>query len=300
MESITLERLSELIGGIPLGSLDLELSNLQDSKDCNEQSICFIKSKKFIDTLSSSAGAVITTQEIADQLTNYKNFIIVKDPYLGYADASKVFYQKYKIENDAKDPVFGENVLIGKNSVINSNCRIGNNVIIYDNVSIYPRTTIGDNSIIHSGTVIGSDGFGYAQSSDGWNKIEHLGGVIIGKNVEIGAKSAIDRGALGDTVIEDGVKIDNHVHVAHNSYIGENTAIAGQSGMAGSVKIGKNCQIAGHVGIVGHIEIADNVIIMAKTLVTKSIKEAGVYSGVMPMQKHKDSLRFIAKIKNDG
>lgn len=300
MESITLERLSELIGGIPLGSLDLELSNLQDSKDCNEQSICFIKSKKFIDTLSSSAGAVITTQEIADQLTNYKNFIIVKDPYLAYADASKVFYQKYKIENDAKDPVFGENVLIGKNSVINSNCRIGNNVIIYDNVSIYPRTTIGDNSIIHSGTVIGSDGFGYAQSSDGWNKIEHLGGVIIGKNVEIGAKSAIDRGALGDTVIEDGVKIDNHVHVAHNSYIGENTAIAGQSGMAGSVKIGKNCQIAGHVGIVGHIEIADNVIIMAKTLVTKSIKEAGVYSGVMPMQKHKDSLRFIAKIKKDG
>lgn len=300
MESITLERLSELIGGIPLGSLDLELSNLQDSKDCNEQSICFVKSKKFIDTLSSSAGAVITTQEIADQLTNNKNFIIVKDPYLAYADASKVFYQKYKIENDAKDPVFGENVLIGKNSVINSNCRIGNNVIIYDNVSIYPRTTIGDNSIIHSGTVIGSDGFGYAQSSDGWNKIEHLGGVIIGKNVEIGAKSAIDRGALGDTVIEDGVKIDNHVHVAHNSYIGENTAIAGQSGMAGSVKIGKNCQIAGHVGIVGHIEIADNVIIMAKTLVTKSIKEAGVYSGVMPMQKHKDSLRFIAKIKNDG
>ncbi len=300
MESITLERLSELIGGIPLGSLDLELSNLQDSKDCNEQSICFVKSKKFIDTLSSSAGAVITTQEIADQLTNNKNFIIVKDPYLAYADASKVFYQKYKIENDSKDPVFGENVLIGKNSVINSNCRIGNNVIIYDNVSIYPRTTIGDNSIIHSGTVIGSDGFGYAQSSDGWNKIEHLGGVIIGKNVEIGAKSAIDRGALGDTVIEDGVKIDNHVHVAHNSYIGENTAIAGQSGMAGSVKIGKNCQIAGHVGIVGHIEIADNVIIMAKTLVTKSIKEAGVYSGVMPMQKHKDSLRFIAKIKNDG
>lgn len=300
MESITLERLSELIGGIPLGSLDLELSNLQDSKDCNEQSICFVKSKKFIDTLSSSAGAVITTQEIADQLTNNKNFIIVKDPYLAYADASKVFYQKYKIENDSKDPVFGENVLIGKNSVINSNCRIGNNVIIYDNVSIYPRTTIGDNSIIHSGTVIGSDGFGYAQSSDGWNKIEHLGGVIIGKNVEIGAKSAIDRGALGDTVIEDGVKIDNHVHVAHNSYIGENTAIAGQSGMAGSVKIGKNCQIAGHVGIVGHIEIADNVIIMAKTLVTKSIKEAGVYSGVMPMQKHKDSLRFIAKIKKDG
>ena len=105
---------------------------------------------------------------------------------------------------------------------------------------------------------------------------------------------------MGDTTIEDGVKIDNHVHVAHNSFIGENTAIAGQSGMAGSVKIGKNCQIAGQVGIVGHIEIADNVIVMAKTLVTKSLKEPGVYSGVMPIQKHKESLKFIAKIKNDG
>ena len=115
--------------------------------------------------------------------------------------------------------------------------------------------------------------------------------------MEIGAKSTVDRGALGNTILEDGVKIDNHVHVAHNSYIGANTAIAGQSGMAGSVKIGKNCQIAGQVGIVGHIEIADNVIVMAKTLVTKSLKEAGVYSGVMPIQKHKDSLKFIAKIK---
>ena len=151
--------------------------------------------------------------------------------------------------------------------------------------------------LFHSGTVIGSDGFGYAPSTDGWHKIQHLGGVEIGKNVEIGAKSTVDRGALGNTVLEDGVKIDNHVHVAHNSYIGENTAIAGQSGMAGSVKIGKNCQIAGQVGIVGHIEIVDNVIVMAKTLVTKSLKEAGVYSGVMPIQKHKDSLKFIAKIK---
>ena len=174
---------------------------------------------------------------------------------------------------------------------------IGDNVIIHDNVSIYSCTKIGNNSIIHSGAVIGSDGFGYAPSKEGWHKIQHLGGVEIGNNVEIGAKSTVDRGALGNTILEDGVKIDNHVHVAHNSYIGENTAIAGQSGMAGSVKIGKNCQIAGQVGIVGHIEIADNVIVMAKTLVTKSLKEAGVYSGVMPIQKHKDSLKFIAKIK---
>tara|TARA_Y100000768_G_scaffold39006_1_gene25621 strand:+ start:148 stop:1041 length:894 start_codon:yes stop_codon:yes gene_type:complete len=296
MESITLEKLAKLLGGTPLGSFDLDLFHLQDSKVCDERSVCYLKDKKFIDTLSNKAGAVITSRELADQINN-KNLIIVEDPYLGYANASKVFFEKYKNENESKESIFGENVIIGKNSVVNSNCVIGNNVIIYDNVSIYSRTKIGDNCIIHSGTVIGSDGFGYASSNDGWNKIEHLGGVEIGTNVEIGAKSAVDRGALGNTVIEDGVKIDNQVHVAHNSFIGENTAIAGQSGMAGSVKIGKNCQIAGQVGIVGHIEIVDNVIVMAKTLVTKSLKEPGVYSGVMPIQKHKDSLKFIAKIK---
>ena len=296
MESITLEKLAKLLGGTPLGSFDLDLFHLQDSKVCDERSVCYLKDKKFIDTLSNKAGAVITSRELADQINN-KNLIIVEDPYLGYANASKVFFEKYKNENESKESIFGENVIIGKNSVVNSNCIIGNNVIIYDNVSIYSRTKIGDNCIIHSGTVIGSDGFGYASSNDGWKKIEHLGGVEIGTNVEIGAKSAVDRGALGNTVIEDGVKIDNQVHVAHNSYIGENTAIAGQSGMAGSVKIGKNCQIAGQVGIVGHIEIVDNVIVMAKTLVTKSLKEPGVYSGVMPIQKHKDSLKFIAKIK---
>ena len=166
-----------------------------------------------------------------------------------------------------------------------------------NNLHLINDSKIGNNSIIHSGAVIGSDGFGYAPSKEGWHKIQHLGGVEIGNHVEIGAKSTVDRGALGNTVLEDGVKIDNHVHVAHNSYIGENTAIAGQSGMAGSVKIGKNCQIAGQVGIVGHIEIVDNVIVMAKTLVTKSLKEPGVYSGVMPIQEHKDSLKFIAKIK---
>ena len=296
MESITLEKLAKLLGGTPLGSFDLDLFHLQDSKVCDERSVCYLKDKKFIDTLSNKAGAVITSRELADQINN-KNLIIVEDPYLGYANASKVFFEKYKNENESKESIFGENVIIGKNSVVNSNCVIGNNVIIYDNVSIYSRTKIGDNCIIHSGTVIGSDGFGYASSNDGWNKIEHLGGVEIGTNVEIGAKSAVDRGALGNTVIEDGVKIDNQVHVAHNSFIGENTAIAGQSGMAGSVKIGKNCQIAGQVGIVGHIEIVDDVIVMAKTLVTKSLKEPGVYSGVMPIQKHKDSLKFIAKIK---
>ena len=300
MKSFTLEKLANLLGGTPLGSIDSIITNLQDSKTCNKHAACYLKEQKFAESLSIDAGAVITSQEIAEKLKNVKNFIIVDDPYLAYAEATNIFYRNYTQENESHETIFGKDVAVGKNTVINSNCVIGDNVVIHDNVSIYSGTKIGNNSIIHSGAVIGSDGFGYAPSKRGWKKIQHLGGVEIGNHVEIGAKSTVDRGALGNTVIEDGVKIDNHVHVAHNSYIGENTAIAGQSGMAGSVKIGKNCQIAGQVGIVGHIEIADNVVVLAKTLVTKSLKKAGVYSGVMPIQKHKDSLKFIAKIKNDG
>jgi len=297
MESFTLEQLAKLIGGTPLGSFDLKISYLQDSKVCDSTSICYVKDKKFIDSLNSEAGAVITTKALVEDIGAIQNFIVVDDPYLAYAKISKVFFNAYKASNEAVETKYGKHVQIGQNTVINSNCVIGDNVIIHDNVSIYSCTDIGDNSIIHSGSVIGSDGFGYAPNNSGWHKIEHLGGVKIGKNVEIGAKTAVDRGALGDTVIEDGVKIDNQVHIAHNTIIGENTAIAGQSGTAGSVKIGKNCQIAGQVGIIGHIEIADNVVVLAKTLVTKSLKEAGAYSGVMPIQKHKDSLKFIAKIK---
>ena len=240
---------------------------------------------------------MITTEALANEITATQNFIIVDNPYLAYAKATQLFFEKYN-ENNAKiKPKIGTNVTIGKNSVINGNCVIGDNVVIHDNVSIYSCTNIGPNSIIHSGTVIGSDGFGYAPKKEGWEKIAHLGGVVIGSDVEIGANCAIDRGALGNTVIKDGVKFDNHIHIAHNVEIGENTAIAGQSGVAGSVKIGKNCQIAGKVGIVGWLEITDNVTVMAGTLVTKSLKQPGVYSGVMPVQNHKDALKFAAKLK---
>ena len=297
MDSFTLEKLAVKLNGNPLGSKDAVFNSIQDSRTCDENSLCFVRDSKFLTTLSPNAGAVITTEALAKEITATQNFIIVDNPYLAYAKATQLFFEKYN-ENNAKiEPKIGTNVTVGKNSVINGNCVIGDNVVIHDNVSIYSCTNIGSNSIIHSGTVIGSDGFGYAPKKEGWEKIAHLGGVVIGSDVEIGANCAIDRGALGDTVIKDGVKFDNHIHIAHNVEIGENTAIAGQSGVAGSVKIGKNCQIAGKVGIVGWLEITDNVTVMAGTLVTKSLKQPGVYSGVMPVQNHKDALKFAAKLK---
>ena len=278
MESFTLEQLAKLIGGTPLGSFDFKISYLQDSKVCDSTSICYVKDKKFIDTLSSEAGAVITTTALLEDIGSTQNFIVFDDPYLAYAKTSKVFFDAYKASNEAVETKYGKNVQIGQNTVINSNCAIGDNVIIHDNVSIYSCTDIGNNSIIHSGSVIGSDGFGYAPNNSGWHKIEHLGGVKIGKNVEIGAKTAVDRGALGNTVIEDGVKIDNQVHIAHNTFIGENTAIAACVGIAGSTSIGKNCTIGGGSGINGHITIVDNVHIHGMTMVTKSINKEGMYA----------------------
>ena len=171
MESFTLEQLAKLIGGTPLGSIDFKISYLQDSKVCDSTSICYVKDKKFIDTLSSEAGAVITTTALVEDIGSTQNFIVVDDPYLAYAKTSKVFFDAYKASNEAVETKYGKNVQIGQNTVINSNCAIGDNVIIHDNVSIYSCTDIGNNSIIHSGSVIGSDGFGYAPNNSGWHKI---------------------------------------------------------------------------------------------------------------------------------
>ena len=297
MESITLEKLAKAIGGETLGEESFVINSIEDSSLCSNTGVCYLKDKQYLAKLSSNPGAVITTKELSEQVNQTDNFILVDDPYLAYAKTSQLFFESYDKKNNQLDSVLGKSIQIGKNTIINGNCMIGDNVILHDNVSIYSCTKIGDNSIIHSGSVIGSDGFGFAPDGDGWEKIAHLGGVEIGANVEVGANSVIDRGALGNTKIGDGVKMDNHIHIAHNVSVGENTAMAGMVGIAGSVKIGKNCKFGGQVGTVDHIEIADNVTVLAKTLVTKSLTEPGAYSGVMPIQKHKDSLKFAAKLK---
>lgn len=297
MFSISLGELATKLGGKLEGDKDKAIFFIQDSRHCESNAVCYVKSDKHLASLSSKSGAVIASSDLAEKIKQNFNCIIVKDPYLSFAVATSVFNEGYIQENLNTESIIHASVKIGQNSVINSNCKIGENVTIHDNVSVYPNTTIGANCIIHSGVVIGSDGFGFAPSKDGWQKIYHLGGVVIGDNVEIGANSAIDKGVLGDTVLEDGVKLDNHVHVAHNVRLGKNTAVAAQTAFAGSVNVGSNCQIAGHVGVTGHLSIADNVTVLANTLVTKSITKPGVYSGIMPMMEHGESLKFVAKLK---
>lgn len=202
----------------------------------------------------------------------------------------------------AADVVIGESVVLGAGCSVGRASVIGDRSLLHARVTIYHGVNIGTDAVIHSGVVIGSDGFGFApnfsaESAGGWQKIHQLGGVVIGNHVEIGANTCIDRGALDDTVIEDGVIIDNLVQIAHNVKIGKYTAIAACTGIAGSTEIGQHCTIAGAVGIVGHLRIADRVHITAKSLVTGSITESGSYSSGTALTKtaawRKSAVRFL-------
>ncbi len=199
----------------------------------------------------------------------------------------------------------GENVNLGNNAslfggtYIGDNVKIGNNVTLYAGVKIYKDCIIGDNCILHAGVVIGSDGFGFAQTTDGiYNKIPQTGNVILEDDVEIGANTTIDRATMGSTIIRKGVKIDNLVQIAHNVEVGENTVIAAQTGISGSTRIGKNCILAGQVGVAGHLTIADKTIIAAQTGVPNSVKTSGQILMGYPSIPLRDFQRSAVVFKN--
>lgn len=280
------------------------------------QQIAFLASpsyKKFLN--STRASAVILKSEFADDFSGNK--LIVDDPYLCYAKITQLFADSLRLPPEispeasvATDAIVGERVSIGANAVIESgvvladdvvigagavigkNSRIGTGTTIHANAVLYHQVVVGEQSIIHAGAIIGADGFGFAPNATSsglqWEKIYQLAGVIVGDRVEIGANTCVDRGALEDTVIGDGVKLDNMVQIAHGVQVGKNSVIAGCTAVAGSTTIGENCMIAGGVGIVNNVSIADSVIITPMTLVTKSITKAGSYSSGTPIASTSD------------
>lgn len=186
--------------------------------------------------------------------------------------------------------IIADDVSIGAHTVIGDHCQLGEASQLAANVTVYDQVKIGQRALVHSGAVIGSDGFGFAQSAGRWHKIAQLGGVSIGDDVEIGAGTTIDRGALEDTCIGNGVKLDNQIQIAHNVKVGDHCAFAGCTGVAGSTRIGQRCTLAGGVVVAGHLELADDVHVTAMGLVTKSLTTPGVYSsgtGLMPNQQWK-------------
>jgi UDP-3-O-[3-hydroxymyristoyl] glucosamine N-acyltransferase len=196
-----------------------------------------------------------------------------------------------------KHVTIADSATIGAGTIIGDNCSIGKNSTLHANITLYPNSHIGKNTHLHSGVVIGSDGFGYAPTANEWYKIKQIGNVTIGNQVEIGANTTIDCGALGSTSIADGVKLDNLIQIGHNVIIGEHTAIAACVGIAGSVTIGKRCQIGGASAIAGHLNITDDVTITAMSMVINSIKTAGIYSSGMPINENRTWRKNIIRFK---
>ena len=311
---ISLKELAHKIGADLEGDPTKEVIGLNTLDSATDDEVAFIARESFLSSVSSTkAGALICSNALSEGYSGNK--LIGKDPYVLYARCTKVFKEimnknathgisklahieknvsisgKSTVANFVHvsegvtiedDVLVGSGVFIGENSIIRSGSKI------YPNVTIYDSVEIGTNCIVHSGTVIGSDGLGFAKDKGEWVKIEHLGKVIIGDNVEIGSNTSIDRGSVGNTHIEDNVIIDNLVHLAHNVKIGSGTAIAANSAVAGSSSIGKNCTLAGCCAVIDNIDVTDEVHITAMSLITKSIKEKGVFSSGTPFMKNKD------------
>ena len=308
----TLAQIAARFGGRVLNDAGIAFSQITTLELADSGQISFLANSKYRAQLNSTkAGAVILGEADIDATELPR--IVTSNPYAYFARVSALLnpypvmapgvHSSAVVGTGARiDPtarvaataVIGSGVVIGAQSVIGEGCFIGDNVTIgvgarlYPRVVIYHHCIIGDHLIAHSGAVIGADGFGFAMDEGSWIKIPQIGRVVIGNDVEIGANTTIDRGALADTVIEDGVKLDNQIQIAHNVKIGAHTAIAGCVGIAGSATIGKRCQIGGSAGILGHLEIADDVVIAAFTLIGKSIHEAGSYAAIFPFSKTED------------
>ena len=191
----------------------------------------------------------------------------------------------------------GENSYVGPGCVVGNDCSIGANCRLIANVSVVQNVLMGDRCIVHPGAVLGADGFGNALTAEGWVKVPQVGSVRIGNDVEIGANTTVDRGALDDTVLEDGVRLDNLVHIAHNVKVGAHTAMAAMTGIAGSTTIGRRCMFAGQAGVVGHIEICDDVVVSGKGMISKSITEPGVYASNLPAEPVSRWNRMVARFR---
>jgi len=304
--NFTAGQIADQINGTIVGDRDIDILNISKIEEGSKGSLTFLANPKyteFIYTTKASVAIVSSDFEPTEKIE--LTLIKVKDPYSSFTKILELFNKDLSnregisqltvIDKSSKisDSSFigsfssvGENSIIGENCVIENQVFIGNNVEVgngckfYPGVKILDDTIIGQNCIIHSSTTIGSDGFGFAPNDDGsFKKIPQTGNVVIGDNVEIGSNSTIDRATLGSTIISDGVKLDNQIQIAHNVEIGENTAIAAQSGIAGSTKIGKNCMIGGQVGIIGHIKIGDNVKIQAQAGVTSDVESNSRVTG---------------------
>jgi UDP-3-O-[3-hydroxymyristoyl] glucosamine N-acyltransferase len=319
--TIKLGQLAEVLGATLRGDPEKQITGLATLQEAGPAQLSFLANPQYRKYLAGSQAAALLLKE-ADAEGFAGNALVVPDPYLAYARISHLFDPKPKatagihpsavIAADAVvDPTasvgpfvvietgarIGAQVTLGAHCVIGARSEVGEGGWLAPRVTLYHDVLIGKRVVIQSGAVLGGEGFGFANEKGIWQKIAQIGGVTIGDDVEIGVNTAIDRGALADTVIGNGVKLDNQIQIAHNVQVGDHTAMAACVGISGSTKIGKHCMLAGGVGLVGHIDICDNVFLTGMTMVTHSITEPGAYSSGTAMQPAAEWRKSAARIR---
>lgn len=313
------------LGGELLGDPGTPVDRIGPLESATPTTIGFVSNPRYRAQLAASAAAcVIVAPALRDEAAARGTTIVVPDPYLYYARLTQWWAARVRPRpapgvhpSAVVDPaalvaasasvgplaVVEAGARIGEDAVIGAQCFVGRDAAVGAGTRLHPRVTlafgcsIGARGIVHSGAVIGADGFGLARTPAGYVKIEQLGAVRIGDDVEIGANTCIDRGALEDTVIDDGVKLDNLIQIAHNCRIGRHTAMAGCSAIAGSTQVGERVTIGGQAGLVGHVRIADDVHIAAKSTVTRSLLKAGVYGGHFPLDEQRAWEKTAATVR---
>jgi UDP-3-O-[3-hydroxymyristoyl] glucosamine N-acyltransferase len=321
--SFTLRELAARFGGEVIGDPDIRVEQVATLEGAGARDISFFTNPRYRRQLEQThAAAVIVDAECAAMIPG-RPLIVCDNPYAYFARLSSFLNPREAVvpgihagaqvhpsaSVDATACIgpcavvgaearIGPGTLIGPGACVGERSSVGSDCRLHPNVCVYHDCVIGDRVILHAGAVIGADGFGLAMEAGRWRKIPQIGRVLVGDDVEVGANTTIDRGALDDTVIEEGVKLDNQIQIGHNCRIGAHTAIAGCVGIAGSTHIGRHCRIGGSAMIGGHLEIVDNVEIGGATAVPKSILKAGTYTGLFPISQHQDWLRNASHIRH--
>ena len=321
-QALTLAEIVARLGGEAVGEAAEPLTGVATLDSAGPGQITFFTNSRYRSRLAATrAGAVILAPGDRDVASIPR--IITDNPYAYYARTVALFHPARaavpgihptaQVDGTARlaagveigafavigpGCVLGEGAVIGSHSVLGEGVSVGAGTRLYPRVTVYDRCSVGARCILHSGAVIGADGFGMARDAGQWIKIAQVGAVRIGEDVEIGANTTIDRGALDDTVVGDGVKLDNQIQIGHNCVIGAHTVIAGCTGIAGSVSIGRDCMIGGGVGIIGHLSVCDGVTISGFSFVTKSITRPGTYTSGTPAMPHGEWLRNAAHLRH--
>lgn len=295
------------LGGELHGDASLVVTGLASLEDATVKQLSFLSHPKYQPQLATSqAGCVIVSPLMKVAAISRGACIVTDQPYLYFAKLTQLWKRGRDQHTGAvihpsavihDSAVVHPTASIGALCVVERGARIGAGTVLKSRVTVGEDCVVGERCILHSGVVLGADGFGFAPNEGRWEKIEQLGAVCVGNDVEIGANTCIDRGALQDTVIEDGVKLDNLIQIGHNVRVGKHTAMAGCVGVAGSAVIGAHCTIGGGAIVLGHLAVADNVNISAATVVTRAIRKAGHYTGMFPLDENATWEKNAASLK---